>query len=142
MAFGRSKSDERPAAGRTTPQGRTDGAYGESLIAAGMILHGDVHAEGMLRVEGHVKGSIEAGRLTVGLGGTVDGDVTSPAGSGEQAVIIEGRVGGAVRAPRVEVGREGEVGGGLCGAQPQTAIHTNTHAGRTRALYRMRGALQ
>lgn len=112
MAFGRSSKSDDPGTAR--PAGRSAApAAGESLIASGTVLRGDVYADGMLRVEGHVTGSIEAGRLTIARGGRVDGDVTSPAGNGDQAVLIDGRVGGAVRATRVEVGREGAVGSGM-----------------------------
>ncbi|MFO7893660.1 MAG: polymer-forming cytoskeletal protein [Longimicrobiales bacterium] len=90
------------------------GASADSIISADMVLGGDCETDGALRVDGHVKGSVRAGRLTVGPGGRVDGDVTGTGGSGSgRVVVIEGQVGGAVRAPRVEVGTEGSVGSGL-----------------------------
>ena len=103
------------------PRGPTPGApargaapgHADSLIAAGMVLKGDCHAEGRLRVDGHVTGNVRASRLAVGPTGRVDGDVTGPPDGPDHTVIIEGRVGGAVRAPRVEVGRDGRVGGGM-----------------------------
>ena len=118
MAFRRSKKPTQPTAAPSPPRAaaqaaRRGAAVGESLIAAGMVLTGDCHAEGMLRVEGHVKGSVDAARLAIGPTGRVDGDVTSQSAMGDEAVIIEGKVGGAVRAPRVEIGREGAVGAGM-----------------------------
>lgn len=118
MAFRRSKKPAQPTAPSSpppaaAPNARRGAAVGESLIAAGMVLIGDCHAEGMLRVEGHVKGSVDASRLAIGPTGRVDGDVTSKSAVGDEAVIIDGKVGGAVRAPRVEIGREGAVGAGM-----------------------------
>lgn len=117
MAFGRSKKtpDRAPAAPfpAASPGRRGPAAAGESLIAVGMVLDGDCHAQGMLRVEGHVKGSVDASRLAIGPTGRVDGDVTSNNAMGDEAVVIDGRVGGAVRAPKVEIGREGAVGAGM-----------------------------
>ena len=111
MAFTRSKDsgDDEPQAPRA-PAAPSEG----SIIAPGMVLAGDCETDGALRVEGHVKGDVRAGRLTIGSGGRVDGDVSGPsAESGDRAVLIEGRVGGAVRAHRVEVGAGGSIGSGL-----------------------------
>lgn len=111
MAFGLSgdRTQEEAASPRLAP-----GSPADSIISADMVLGGDCETDGALRVDGHVKGSVRAGRLTVGPGGRVDGDVTGAGGSGSgRAVVIEGQVGGAVRAHRVEVAADGMVGSGL-----------------------------
>ncbi len=112
MAFGRSKdqAEETPPATRSTP---TQPRGAASLIAHGMVLDGDCETEGELRIDGHVKGDVRAGRLTIGPDGRVDGDVAGSAAGSDRAVSVEGRVGGAVRAHRVEVGPDGSVGSGL-----------------------------
>lgn len=113
MAFTKSKdrSDETPQPQRAAVA-PSEGSG--SLIARGMVLDGDCETEGSLRIDGHVKGSVRAGRLTIGSGGKVDGDVRSPGGdASDRAVVIDGRVGGAVHADRVEVNPGGSVGSGL-----------------------------
>lgn len=111
MAFGISKdrSGEEPASPRRATESSKD-----SAISADMVLDGDCETDGALRVDGHVKGSVRAARLTIGPGGRVDGDVTGPDTPGaDRVMVIEGRVGGAVRGHRAEVGVEGFVGSGL-----------------------------
>jgi cytoskeletal protein CcmA (bactofilin family) len=109
----RDKDADRPSGAVAASTDATVEA-GDSLIAAGMILVGDCRTEGTLRVNGHVKGNVHAGRLAIGPEGRVDGDVTGEGdGAGRHAVLIDGQVGGAVRAPRVEVGRDGSVGAGV-----------------------------
>lgn len=113
MAFGKPKDEPTPTTPATPSRPVTREEAG-SLIAQGMVLDGNCETDGALRVDGHVKGDVSAGRLTIGADGRVDGDVKGPSGkSSDRAVVIEGRVGGAVKAHRVEVAPGGSVGSGL-----------------------------
>ena len=46
-----------------------------SVISEGFALVGDVVAEGVLHVEGSIKGTINSDVVNIGLNGAVDGDV-------------------------------------------------------------------
>lgn len=116
MAFIRSSKEK----GTTEVEARGPGrpvvaaAGVDSLVSEGMKIDGDCETSGLLRVEGHIRGSVRANRLRVTRTGRVDGDVAGENREGaEEAVVIEGRVQGSVEAPRVEVGQGGTVGGGL-----------------------------
>jgi cytoskeletal protein CcmA (bactofilin family) len=118
MGLIRSKQDSESAAPANRPAAAATPSPGGagSLIGPGMVLAGDCETDGTLRVDGHVQGSVRAGRLTVGPGGRVDGDVSSARtddGGTGQPSVIEGQVGGAVRGLRVEVSAEGSVGSGI-----------------------------
>jgi cytoskeletal protein CcmA (bactofilin family) len=72
---------------------------GLSIIGAGMRVVGDITADGVVKIEGIVVGTVRAGRqVLVGKGGEVEGDVFS------REAIIGGEVRGSVRAEeRVEI---------------------------------------
>jgi cytoskeletal protein CcmA (bactofilin family) len=106
--------DAEQAPGSAVARADTKTEAGDSLIGDGMVLNGDCRTDGTLRVNGHVRGSVQANRLAIGPSGRVDGDVTGVGdGAGKHAVLVDGRVGGAVRGPHVEIGRDGTVGGGI-----------------------------
>src|SRR5256714_14483873 len=71
---------------------------GLSIIGTGMRVVGDITAEGVVKIEGTVVGTVRAGRqVLVGKGGEVEGDVNS------REEIIGGEVRGSNRAEeRVE----------------------------------------
>ena len=47
-----------------------------NIIAQGTNIIGDIHSEGDFRIEGSIKGKIEAkGRIVVGESGSVDGEI-------------------------------------------------------------------
>src|SRR3989442_3388533 len=51
---------------------------GLSIIGTGMRVVGDITAEGVVKIEGTVVGTVRAGRqVLVGKGGEVEGDVIS-----------------------------------------------------------------
>lgn len=77
----------------------TDGDAGLSIIAAGMQVVGDIVAEGIVKVEGAVRGNLRVGRqVLVAKGGLVEGDIQT------REAIIGGEVRGAISASqRVEV---------------------------------------
>jgi cytoskeletal protein CcmA (bactofilin family) len=71
----------------------SEGESGLSIIGAGMRVVGDITAEGVVKIEGTVVGTVRAGRqVLVGKGGEVEGDVIS------REAIIGGEVRGSVRA--------------------------------------------
>lgn len=72
---------------------------GLSIIGAGMRVVGDITADGVVKIEGIVVGTVRAGRqVLVGKGGEVEGDVIS------REAIIGGEVRGSIRADeRVEI---------------------------------------
>lgn len=76
-----------------------DSETGLSIIGAGMRVVGDITADGVVKIEGTVVGTVRAGRqVLVGKGGEVEGDVVS------REAIIGGEVRGSIRADeRVEI---------------------------------------
>jgi len=82
-----------------TPGGGREGVPGLSIIGAGMRVIGDISADGVVKIEGTVVGTVRAGRqVLVGKGGEVEGDVIS------REAIIGGEVRGSIRADeRIEI---------------------------------------
>ena len=80
-------------------QGPTDAVTGLSIIGAGMKVVGDLSAEGVVKIEGTVVGTVRAGRqILVAKGGVVEGDLFA------REAIIGGEVRGGIQAEeRVEV---------------------------------------
>src|SRR5213082_609917 len=74
-------------------QGPLDSEAGLSIIGTGMRVVGDITADGVVKIEGTVVGTVRAGRqVLVGKGGEVEGDVIS------REAIIGGEVRGSIRA--------------------------------------------
>jgi cytoskeletal protein CcmA (bactofilin family) len=70
-----------------------------SIIGPGMKVVGDCTTEGTVRIEGHVEGSIRAGKaVVIGKGGRVVGDVVT-----QDAVISGHVVGTLVAESRLEL---------------------------------------
>ena len=82
---------EKPGAG--SPE------TGLSIIGSGMRVVGDISAEGVVKIEGTVVGTVQAGRqVLVAKGGLVEGDVVT------REAIVGGEVRGAIQASeRVEL---------------------------------------
>ena len=80
-------------------QGGSDGEAGLSIIGTGMRVVGDITADGVVKIEGTVVGTVRAARqVLVGKGGEVEGDVIS------REAIIGGEVRGSIRADeRIEI---------------------------------------
>lgn len=72
---------------------------GLSIIGSGMRVVGDISAEGVVKIEGTVVGTVQAGRqVLVAKGGLVEGDVVT------REAIIGGEVRGSIQASeRVEL---------------------------------------
>ena len=97
-----------------------------SVIGPKMEIVGDITCDGTVRIEGRVKGSIEASKsVVIGKEGAVEGDITTPdivvAGSirgtivGESRVELQDtcRVKGNVHSPRIKLDEGGQVDGRL-----------------------------
>ncbi len=87
----------RPAGAREERR-RNEGS-GLSIIGAGMTITGDVDTDGVVKVEGRVRGSVRATQqILLAPGGMVEGDLET------KEAILGGEVHGTVRASdRVEV---------------------------------------
>lgn len=70
-----------------------------SIVATGMRITGDLETDGVVKIEGHVKGSIRAGQqVLIAQGGIVEGDLFT------REAIVGGEVHGLIRAEeRVEI---------------------------------------
>ena len=70
-----------------------------SIIASDMTVVGDLETEGVVRVEGRVKGTVRVGaQVLVAAGANIEGDLHT------QEAIIAGKVSGAIHArERVEL---------------------------------------
>src|SRR5438105_5943831 len=80
-------------------EGAREGEGGLALSGTGMGVVGDITADGGVKIEGTVVGTVRAGRqVLVGKGGEVEGDVIS------REAIIGGEVRGSIRADeRIEI---------------------------------------
>src|SRR5258705_1779196 len=79
----------------TTAPGR-EGVPGLSIIGAGMRVIGDISADGVVKIEGSVNGTVRAAKQgLVARGGEVDGDVVSReaiiGGDVRRAIYVEER---------------------------------------------------
>ncbi len=92
--FSQSPRSSRPVDERKRGEGS-----GLSIIGVGMTIIGDVETDGVVKVEGHVRGAVRASQqILLSPGGVVEGDLET------KEAIIGGEVRGTVRAEdRVEV---------------------------------------
>lgn len=83
----------------TEKTGAPAGDVGLSIIGSGMRVVGDISAEGVVKIEGTVVGTVQAGRqVLVAKGGLVEGDVVT------REAIVGGEVRGGIQAgERVEL---------------------------------------
>src|SRR5256885_13492670 len=86
-------SEKAPGSG-----GAREGVPGLSIIGAGMRVVGDISADGVVKIEGSVNGTVRAAKqVLVARGGEVEGDVVSReaiiGGEGRGAVYAEERGG-------------------------------------------------
>ncbi|HET7423735.1 MAG TPA: polymer-forming cytoskeletal protein [Gemmatimonadales bacterium] len=70
-----------------------------SIIASDMTVIGDLETEGVVRIEGRVKGTVRGGaQVLVATGAVIEGDLHT------QEAVIAGQVSGSIRASdRVEL---------------------------------------
>jgi cytoskeletal protein CcmA (bactofilin family) len=80
-----------------------------SIIASDMTVIGDLETEGVVRIEGRVKGTVRVGsQILVAQGATIEGDLHT------QEAIIAGTVTGAIHASdRVELQGTAAVAGDI-----------------------------
>jgi cytoskeletal protein CcmA (bactofilin family) len=80
-------------------RGALEGDAGLSIIGMGMRVVGDIMAEGVVKVEGVVSGTVRAGKqVLVAKGGEVEGDIIT------REAIVGGEVRGSIQAhERVEI---------------------------------------
>lgn len=90
-----------PAGDRPARRGGPAGA--PSIIAAGVVVTGNIRSDGELHVDGRVEGDIDALALTVGDQGHVVGHIDV------EDATIHGIVSGTIRARRVRLGRASKV---------------------------------
>ena len=97
--------------GTTRPEIRTNNS-GEamlSIIASGMRIVGDIESAGVIKVDGHIDGSVSGARqVLVARGGTIHGNITA------DEIVIGGLVAGAVVATeRLELQETAVVNGDI-----------------------------
>ena len=68
-----------------------------SLVAADMILEGNISGAGEIQIDGTVKGDVRVEHVTVGDGGQVDGGIYA------EAVEVRGKVSGSITAKQVRL---------------------------------------
>jgi cytoskeletal protein CcmA (bactofilin family) len=108
-----------PVPTRTDPQPhnrrRGDGIP-LSIVAKDMTIVGDMETEGVVKVEGKVRGTIRgASQVIISPGAVIDGDVHT------REAIVAGEVHGAIRATdRVELQATGSVAGDI--TTPRIAV--------------------
>jgi cytoskeletal protein CcmA (bactofilin family) len=80
-------------------RGALESDAGLSIIGMGMRVVGDIMAEGVVKVEGVVSGTVRAGKqVLVAKGGEVEGDIIT------REAIVGGEVRGSIQAhERVEI---------------------------------------
>ena len=80
-----------------------------SIIASDMTVIGDLETEGVVRIEGRVKGTVRVGaQVLVATGAVIEGDLHT------QEAVIAGQVSGGIRASdRVELQGSAVVAGDI-----------------------------
>jgi cytoskeletal protein CcmA (bactofilin family) len=129
-----------------------------SLIGAGSAVDGDLEVEGMLRVDGDLRGSVRAtGKIVVGAAGRVDASIRAQSAiigglvkgdvyvSDYLRLLSGGIIIGNVYAPRIEVEDntyihgDVEVSGDAGRSEEKITAFVERHGGASRFLGRFRG---
>ena len=94
---------------QTATEERRRGEAGLSIVGTGMTITGDVETEGVIKIEGTVKGSVRATQqILLAPGGLVEGDIET------KEAVIGGEVRGTVRADdRVEIQASSSIQGDI-----------------------------
>ena len=82
-------------------------AGNSSVVAAGTNLAGNLDSDGDILIEGQVRGSVRALRLTVGVSGAIEGDIAA------DEVTVRGAVKGPIQARHIHLESGAEVEGDL-----------------------------
>jgi cytoskeletal protein CcmA (bactofilin family) len=106
-------SQSSPRVSKPMEERRRGESSGLSIIGAGMTIIGDVETDGVVKVEGRVKGSVRATQqILLAPGGMVEGNLET------KEAIIGGEVRGMVRAEeRVEVQASSSIHGDIVTAK-------------------------
>lgn len=114
-------------------RGAHEPEVGLSIIGTGMRVVGDIQAEGVVKVEGVVVGTVRAGRqVLVAKGGEVEGDIITP------EAIVGGEVRGSIQAQeRVEIQSTSVVHGDIA-----TRRLLVQEGGELNGVLRMRDAIE
>lgn len=96
-----------------------------SVIAAGTNMTGNIECDGDILIDGTLRGSIRAQRLTVGLDGVIEGDVSA------DEVTVRGTVKGPLHARHIHLENGAEVEGDIT----TTTIAIDTGARLTGAVW-------
>jgi cytoskeletal protein CcmA (bactofilin family) len=78
-----------------------------SVISLGTSVSGSVTASGDVQIDGVVQGDVRCGRLTVGSGGEIKGNVIA------ETALVRGTVHGDVRARTIQLAGTGVINGDL-----------------------------
>ena len=105
--FGKTASKTTPAGDRTSEAHRKPGAAAASLIARDVVIEGDFAGEGLVHVEGLIRGGVRVGELILGDGGVIEGAIFA------DTVEIRGRVKGAIQARAVRLHASAQVNGDI-----------------------------
>jgi cytoskeletal protein CcmA (bactofilin family) len=90
---------------RARPRVGDDKVHAVSQLSCGITVNGVLDTEGELRIQGHVEGRINAERLVIAAGGSVEGDVVAT------DALIGGRLNGRIFARSVTLESTAEVTG-------------------------------
>lgn len=98
-------------------EGRASGPAGLSIIAPDMVVTGNLEAQGVIKIEGHVEGAVRAAnQVLVAPGAVVAGDIVA------REVVIGGEVRGDIHASdRIELQPTSVVHGHL--VAPRLLVH-------------------
>lgn len=108
---------------RVEPEGEAPASA--SVIAAGTTVEGNLESTGDLVVNGRVRGSVRAQRLTVDLDGLIEGDISA------DEVVVRGTVKGPVSARHIHL----EAGSAVEGDLATATIAIDTGARLTGAVW-------
>ena len=98
-----SESDERISEARSQRPSHADTGNAPSHISSDTQVDGDLKSTGNIRVEGRVKGRVQAQAVDITPGAFIDGSVKA------QTVQVGGKVKGEVEAKRVMIQQSGEM---------------------------------
>ena len=117
---------------RSEVRANTSGEAMLSIIASGMRIVGDIESAGVIKVDGHIEGSVSGARqVLIARGGTIHGNVHA------DEIVIGGLVAGTVVATeRLELQETAVVNGDI-----ETTSIVVLEGAKINGLVRMRGVL-
>jgi cytoskeletal protein CcmA (bactofilin family) len=107
------------------PVAEAPGTPHASVISAGTSVAGNIDSERDMLIEGAVRGSVRVQRLTIGLEGVVEGDISA------EEVTVRGTVKGPIHARHIHLEEGAEVEGDIT----TTTIAIDTGARLTGAVW-------